>query len=137
MLFKNRRIIVAQKRNTKKKKAGTRKNTQARMIDDVLSFAGTLLSSKKDWVAEKVSNLSTATHAYAEALNDVPGVASYASSTAGTFDDFAEYINDSDFNDLVRDGSVFAKRHPFQTLAGAVVAGIIATQIYRSGPKTR
>ena len=72
MLFKNRRNIVAQKRNTKKNKAGTRKNTQARMVDDVLSLAGTLFSSKKDWVADKVSNLSTATHAYAEALNDIP-----------------------------------------------------------------
>jgi phosphoribosylpyrophosphate synthetase len=137
MLFKHRRNIVAQKRNTKKNKSGNRKNTQARMVDDVLSLAGTLLSSKKDWVADKVSNLSNATHAYAEALNDVPGVGSYASSTADTFDDFAEYLNDSDFNDLVRDGSVFAKRHPFQTLAGAVVAGIIAAQIFRTPPKSR
>ena len=125
------------KRNTRKTKAGTRKNTQSRMVDDVLSLAGTLFSSKKDWVADKVSNLSTATRTYAEALNDVPGVGSYAISTAETFDDFAEYINDSDFNDLVRDGSVFAKRHPLQTLAGAVVAGIIATQIYRGGNKAR
>jgi hypothetical protein len=107
------------------------------MVEDVLSFAGTILSSKKDWVADRVSNLSSATHAYAEALNDVPGVGSYASSTADTFDDFAEYINESDFADLVRDGSVFAKRHPIQTLAGAVVAGIIAAQVYRSGPKAR
>ena len=128
---------MAQKRNTKKNKAGTRKNTQSRMVDDVLSLAGTLLSSKKDWVADKVSDLSTATHAYAEALNDVPGVGPYASSTADSFDDFAEYINDADFDDLVRDGSVFAKRHPFQTLAGAVVAGIIATQIYRNSTKSR
>jgi hypothetical protein len=137
MLFKNRRNIVAQKRNTKKDKAGTRKNTQSRIVDDVLSLAGTLLSSKKDWVADRVSNLSGATHAYAEALNDVPCVGSYASSTADTLDDFAEYLNESDFNDLVRDGSVFAKRHPLQTLAGAVVAGIIATQIYRTAPKSR
>ena len=128
---------MAQKRNNQKNKAGTRKNTNARMIDDVLALAGTLFRSKKDWVADKVSNLSTATHAYAEALNEVPGGGSYASSTAEAFDDFAEYINDSDLNDLVRDGSVFAKRHPFQTLAGAVVAGIIATQIYRGGTKAR
>ena len=128
---------MAQKRKTKKNKAGTRKNTKSRMVDDVLALAGTLLSSKKDWVADKVSNLSIATHAYAEALNDVPGVGSYASSTADTFDDFAEYINESDFNDLLRDGSVFAKRHPLPTLAGAIIAGIIATQIYRSGPKFR
>ena len=126
---------MAQKRNTKKNKAGNR--THARMVDDVLSLAGTLLSSKKDWIADKVSSLSNATHAYAEALNDVPGVGSYANSTAETFDDFAEYINESDLNDLMRDGSVFAKRHPFQTLAGAVVAGIIAAQIYRSPPKSR
>ena len=128
---------MAQKRNNQKNKAGTRKNAKARMIDDVFSLAGTLLSSKKDWVADKVSNLSTATRAYADALNDVPGFGSYASSTAEAFDDFADYINDSDFNDLVRDGSLFAKRHPLQTLAGAVIAGVIATQIYRSGPKAR
>lgn len=125
------------KRNTRKTKDGSHKNNQSRMVDDVLSLAGTLLSSKKDWVADKVSNLSTATRAYADALNDVPGVGSYASSTAETFDDFADYINDSDFHDLVRDGSLFAKRHPLQTLAGAVIAGVIATQIYRSGPKAR
>jgi hypothetical protein len=138
MLSKNWRTLVTQNRNTKKNnKAGTRKNSHSRMVDDVLSLAGTLLSSKKDWVADKVSNLSSATHAYAEALNDVPGIGSYASSTAYTIDDFAEYLNDSDFNDLVRDGSVFAKRHTLQTLAGAVVAGIIATQIYRTGAKSR
>jgi hypothetical protein len=136
MWFEKRRNIVA-KRNTRKTKDGSHKNNQSRMVDDVLSLAGTLFSSKKDWVADKVSNLSTATRAYAEALNDVPCVGAYANSTAETFDDFAEYINDSEFNDLVRDGSVFAKRHPLQTLAGAVVAGIIATQIYRTGPKAR
>lgn len=128
---------MAQKRNTKRNKAGNWKKSQPHMVEDVLSLAATLLSSKKDWVADKVSNLSSATHAYAEALTDIPGVGSYASSTAETFDDFAEYISECDFNDLVRDGSVFAKRHPLPTLAGAIVAGIIATQIYRSGPKFR
>lgn len=128
---------MAQKRSTRKNRSANRSKAQMRMVDDVLNLAGTLLSSKKDWVADKVSSLSSATHAYAEALNDIPGVGSYASSTAETFDDFAEYISESDFNDLVRDGSVFAKRHPLPTLAGAVVAGIIATQIYRSGHKAR
>ena len=126
---------MAQKRSTRKNRSANRNKAQMRMVDDVLNLAGTLLSSKKDWVADKVSNLSSATHAYADALNDIPGVGSYASLTADTFDDFAQYISESDFNDLVRDGSVFAKRHPLQTLAGAVVAGIIATQIYRSGNK--
>lgn len=128
---------MAQKRNTRKNKSGNRNKTQMRMVDDVLDLAGALVSSKKDWIADKISNLSSATHAYADALNDIPGVGSYASLTADTFDDFAQYINESDFNDLVRDGSVFAKRHPFQTLAGAVVAGIIVTQIYRSGSQFR
>ena len=128
---------MAQKRSTKKNKSRGRNNSVSHMVDDVLSLAGTLLSSKKDWVADKVSNLSGATHTYAEALSDVPGVGAYASSTANTFDDFAEYINNSDFNDLLRDGTVFAKKHPLQTLAGAVVAGIIATQIYRTAPKSR
>ena len=107
------------------------------MVEDVLSLAGTLLSSRKDWVTDKVSNLSNATHAYADALKDIPGVGAYASLTAESLDDFAEYISEADFNDLVRDGSVFAKRHPLQTLAGAVVVGIIASQIYRSGLKSQ
>ena len=128
---------MAQKRSTRKKRSANRNKAQMRMVDDVLNLAGTLFSSKKDWVADKVSNLSSATHAYADSLNDIPGIGSYASLTAETIDDFAEYISESDFNDLVRDGSVFAKRHPLPTLAGAIVAGIIATQIYRSGPKIR
>ena len=128
---------MAQKRSTRKNRSANRNKAQMRIVDDVLNLAGTLFSSKKDWVADKVSNLSSATHAYADALNEIPGIGSYASLTAETFDDFAEYISESDFNDLVRDGSVFAKRHPLPTLAGAIVAGIIATQIYRSGPKFR
>jgi hypothetical protein len=107
------------------------------MFDDILSLAGSLMSSKKDWVADRVSTLSSATHAYADALNDIPGVGPYANLTAESFDDFAQYLNESDFNDLLRDGSIFAKRHPVPTLAGAIIAGIIATQIYRTDVKSR
>ena len=128
---------MANKKKSRSNKARNRRGSTHRMIDDILSLAGSLMSSKKDWVAEKVSTLSTATHAYADALNDVPGVGPYANLTAESFDDFAQYINESDFNDMLRDGSMFAKRHPVPTLAGAIVAGIIATQIYRTDFKSR
>jgi hypothetical protein len=125
------------KRNTNKAKSGKRKRAQTQVLEDVLSLASTLLSSKKDWVADKVSNLSTVTHAYADALSEIPGVGTYATLTAESVDDLADYLSETDFPDIVRDGSIFAKKHPMQTLAGAVVAGIIATQIYRAAPKAR
>ena len=128
---------MAQKRNANRKKAGSRKKTTPHMFDDVLSLAGSLLSSRKDWVADKVSSLSTATQSYADALSDIPGVGPYANLTAQSLEDFAEYITETDFNDMIRDGSTFAKRHPVQALAGAVIAGIIATQIYRTDYKSR
>ena len=123
------------KRNTNKAKSGKRKRAQTQVLEDILSLASTLLSSKKNWVAHKVSNLSTATHAYADALSEIPGVGAYATLTAESVDDFADYLSETDFPDIVRDSSVFAKRHPVQTLAGAVAAEIIATQIYRAAPK--
>ena len=107
------------------------------MFDDLLSLASSLMSDRKEWVAEKVSNLSTATHNYADALNEVPGVGSYANLAAESFDDFAQYIHESDFDDMLRDGSIFAKRHPVPTVAGAIIAGIIATQLYRTELKSR
>lgn len=128
---------MAQKRKARPNKARSRNGSTHRMFDDILSLAGSLMSSKKDWVADRVSTLSTATHAYADALNDIPGVGPYANLTAESFDDFAQYLNESDFNDLLRDGSIFAKRHPVPTLAGAIIAGIIATQIYRADVKSR
>lgn len=128
---------MAHKRKTKNKKARSRNGSAHRMFDDILSLAGSLMSSKKDWVADRVSTLSSATHAYADALNGIPGVGPYANLTAESFDDFAEYLNESDFNDMLRDGSIFAKRHPVPTLAGAIIAGIIATQIYRTEAKSR
>lgn len=128
---------MAQKRKARPNKARSRNGSTHRMFDDILSLAGSLMSSKKDWVADRVSTLSTATHAYADALNDIPGVGPYANLTAESFDDFAQYLNESDFNDLLRDGSIFAKRHPVPTLAGAIIAGIIATQIYRTDVKSR
>lgn len=128
---------MAQKRKARPNKARSRNGSTHRMFDDILSLAGSLMSSKKDWVADRVSTLSTATHAYADALNDIPGVGPYANLTAESFDDFAQYLNESDFNDMLRDGSIFAKRHPVPTLAGAIIAGIIATQIYRTDVKSR
>lgn len=128
---------MANKRKAKSNRAGGRAGSNRRAFDDILSLAGSLMSTKKDWVAEKMSNLSSATHTYADALDGVPGVGPYANLTAESFDDFAQYLSESDFNDILRDGSVFAKRHPVQTLAGAVIAGIIATQIYRSDFKAR
>ena len=128
---------MARKRKARPDKAGSRRDSTYRMFDDILSIAGSLMSSKKDWVADRVSTLSSATHAYADALNDIPGVGPYANLTAASFDDFAQYLNESDFNDLLRDGSIFAKRHPVPTLAGAIIAGIIATQIYRTDVKSR
>jgi hypothetical protein len=128
---------MAKKRNTRRKKSGSGKRANSHVFDDVLSLAGSLLSSRKDWVADKVSHLSTATQTYADALNGIPGVAPYANLTAQTLEDFAEYINETDFNDMIRDGSIFAKRHPVQALAGAVIAGIIVSQIYRSDYKSR
>jgi hypothetical protein len=128
---------MAQKRKARPNKARSRNGSTHRMFDDILSLAGSLMSSKKDWVADRVSTLSSATHAYADALNDIPGVGPYANLTAESFDDFAQYLNESDFNDLLRDGSIFAKRHPVPTLASAIIAGIIATQIYRTDVKSR
>lgn len=128
---------MAQKRKARPNKARSRNGSTHRMFDDILSLAGSLMSSKKHWVADRVSTLSSATHAYADALNDIPGVGPYANLTAESFDDFAQYLNESDFNDLLRDGSIFAKRHPVPTLAGAIIAGIIATQIYRTDVKSR
>lgn len=128
---------MAQKRKARPNKARSRNGSTHRMFDDILALAGSLMSSKKDWVADRVSTLSTATHAYADALNDIPGVGPYANLTAESFDDFAQYLNESDFNDMLRDGSIFAKRHPVPTLAGAIIAGIIATQIYRTDVKSR
>lgn len=128
---------MAQKRKARPNKARSRNGSTHRMFDDILSLAGSLMSSKKDWVADRVSTLSSATHAYADALNDIPGVGPYANLTAESFDDFAQYLNESDFNDMLRDGSIFAKRHPVPTLAGAIIAGIIAAQIYRTDVKSR
>jgi hypothetical protein len=107
------------------------------VFNDVLSLGGNLLMSKKEWIAEKISNLSSATHAYAGALNDIPGIGTYANVAAQSFDDFAQYIDETDLDDMVRDGSVFARRHPVPALASAIIAGIIATQIYRIEFKSR
>jgi hypothetical protein len=128
--------MMAHKRKTRNNQARSRYDSTHRMFDDMLSLAGSLVSFKKDWVADRVSTLSSATHAYADALNDISGVGPYVNLTATSFDDFAQYLNESDFNDMLRDGSIFAKRHPVQTLAGAVIAGIIATQIYRIDVKS-
>ena len=121
-------------KKSKRSKAGTATDLWAAsyFFDDVLAFAKTLANRKKEWSAEKISEFAEATRDFAMSVEALPNLANFVNPTVESLEEFAEYVRETEFEQIVRDTSTFARRHPIFTIAGGVMAGLIATQALRS-----
>ena len=121
-------------KKSKHGKAGTAQESWASsyFFDDVRAFAETLANRNKDWGAEKISEFAEATRDFATSVKAIPNLANFVSPTVESLEEFADYVRETEFEQIVRDTSTFARRHPIFTIAGGVMAGLIATQALRS-----
>ncbi len=99
------------------------------LFEDLLAMAGTLAGSRKEYAAAKLETLAESVREFAAAVPEIPNLESYASAAADSLEGLAEYVNESDFETMVRDARDFAREHPVVTLAGTIAAGLVAAQM--------
>ncbi|MBC8035747.1 MAG: hypothetical protein H7X89_00800 [Rhizobiales bacterium] len=106
------------------------------LFDDILAMAGSLAGSRKDYAATKLETLAESVREIATAVPGIPNFTAYANAAAGSLEDLAGYVTESDLETMVSDARQFARTHPMATLAGSIAAGLIVTQMMytRAGP---
>lgn len=100
--------------------------------NDLMGIAGSLLRSRQQDGAEKISSLAGAARNMAAELPEVPYVQTYVSATADQIDMLADYVSQNSLEQMVEDGTALAKRHPVLTLASAIAVGYVVTRLAAS-----
>ncbi len=102
-----------------------------RLFDDILALAATLARGRQEYGAEKLMTLAASTRDFATSLSDMPNLRAQAASAAESLEGLAEYVMHTDIEQMAKDASTFARRHPLATLAITAAAGMAASRIIR------
>ena len=125
--------MVQATKKSKRSKAGTAQEwASSYFFEDVLALAESLANRNKEWGAEKISEFAGATREFATSVEALPNLAKFVIPAVESLEEFTDYVRETEFEQIVRDTSTFARRHPIFTIAGGVMAGLIATQALRS-----
>ena len=106
--------------------------TSSYIFDGLVAMARTLVNTKKEWGVEKMNAFADATQEYAKSFEDIPTLGGYAGAMAASLKDLADYVNETEFDQILKDSSNFAKKHPVPMIIGGAIAGLAVTQILRS-----
>lgn len=109
--------------------------TSGYIFDSVMALARTVVNTRKDWGVAKMYEFADATQEYAASLEGIPNVGGYATAAADSVKDLADYVNETEFDQILKDASNFARRHPVPMIIGGAIAGLALTQILRSDEK--
>ncbi len=109
--------------------AAPQRNASHRLFDDVLALAATLARGRQDYGAGKLRTLATSTRDFAASLSDMPNVRAQADSAAESLEGLAEYVMQTDIEQMAKDASTFARRHPLATFAITAAAGLAASRM--------
>ncbi len=114
--------------NGRHKGANGAQNGSHRIFDDVLALAGTLVRGRKNFGADKLHSLAELTRDYAASMTELPNLRGHVASAAESLEGLAEYVTDTEIDQMIEDAGTFARRHPIATLAASVAAGIAASR---------
>jgi hypothetical protein len=78
---------------------------------------------------EKMNEFADATQDYATSLESNFNLGGYATAAAEYLTDVADYVNENEFDQILKDFSNFARRHPVSMIIGGAIAGLALTQI--------
>ncbi len=123
--------MATSKRKVGVKPTKTAQGVSYRIFDDILALASTMARSRKDFGAEKLQSLASATRDYAASLTDMPSMRAHVVSASDSIEGLAGYVMHTDIDHMVHDAGTFARRHPLTTLGLTLGAGVVASQLFR------
>jgi hypothetical protein len=103
------------------------------MYGDILGIVGSLMRHRQESGAAKIGSMANAARNFAADLADIPNVKTYVHAAANQMENLSDYVSDSSLEQMMKDATAFAKRHPTATAAFAVAAGFGFTRLMTHG----
>ncbi len=103
-------------------------NGSYRIFEDIVALAGTLARGRKDFGAGKLHSLAKSTREFAASMSELPNLRGHVATAAESLEGLADYVTDTEVDQMIEDAGIFARRHPFATLAASVAAGMAASR---------
>ncbi len=103
-----------------------------RIFDDMLALAGTLAKGRKEIGAEKILAFADAAREFSLSVATIPQIKSYMTVAADSLEGLADYVVETEFEQMMDDAAVFAKRHPLAVMGAGIAGGLVATHLLRS-----
>jgi ElaB/YqjD/DUF883 family membrane-anchored ribosome-binding protein len=114
----------------------SRQTTSSPFYADAIGFAGSLLRSRQDVGAEKISDVAQSVRKFATEFESLPNIQNYVSAAADQMEMLADYVSETRLETIVDDANTFARQHPMATMAFAVAAGFTVTRILAGDTQT-
>jgi ElaB/YqjD/DUF883 family membrane-anchored ribosome-binding protein len=111
------------------RRRASRQTTSSPFYADAIGFAGSLLRSRQDVGAEKISDVAQSVRKFATEFESLPNIQNYVSAAADQMEMLADYVSETRLENIVDDANSFARQHPVATMAFAVAAGFTVTRI--------
>jgi len=102
------------------------------LFDDALSVAGALVRSQKAFAAERLQSFAESPREYSQSLEDIPSAQNYVVLAAESVDALADYVVETNLDEMVSDATAFARRQPLATIVMALSLGLVATLAVRN-----
>jgi hypothetical protein len=106
--------------------------TAAFLFNGLVALVRPLVESQKELGVEKMTELANATQDYATALESNFNLGGYAIAAAESLTAVTDYVNENEFDQIVEDFSNFGRRHPVPMIIVGAIAGLAATQFFKS-----
>jgi len=92
-----------------------------------------LATEQKDTAAEKIGGYSSRLRATARsAESEDPNIAHFADQAADRLESWANYVRETDLDQIKQDVAGIARRHPALFLGGALVAGLVLGSVVKA-----
>jgi sugar/nucleoside kinase (ribokinase family) len=102
------------------------------IFDGLVAMVRPMVNTEKEWGVERMTELANAAQEYATSLEDTPNLAGYAKKAAESLREFADYVNENEFDQILKDSTEYAKRNPIPIIVGGALAGLVVTLMLRS-----
>lgn len=103
-----------------------------RVLEALMILTGGLAQERKSMGAERIQAMADAVEDLGRSLTDFPEAKNYLGFAVQSLEGFAEYVNETDFSQMVEDARIFAKRHPLAMVFVGIAGGLAATQLVRA-----
>ncbi|WP_421696063.1 hypothetical protein [Aestuariivirga sp.] len=123
---------ASQSRARSRKRSDSTREGGPAFMDDLLTMAGSLASSRKEYAASQLETLAESVRQFSGSVPSIPTMKAYAETAANSLEELAGYVVESDLSDMVADARDFTKRHPLATFGGSIAAGLVITQLVQS-----